>query len=163
IHFAHGYDWVALFFIGAPALVSILERFQRIPHWFWRNAALGLFIGFALLDNLTWYGSFFVSQASSWTLPSRDSLMLTNDHRSVLAWIDRNTAPREMVISQDWLVGYLVSPYTRVRSWEGHYANTPFSAQRTAEVRQAFLEERILPEWNRQRVYYVVQRDTEWS
>jgi len=34
IHFAHGYDWVALFFIGAPALVSILERFQRIPHWF---------------------------------------------------------------------------------------------------------------------------------
>src|SRR5262249_6683750 len=34
IHFAHGYDWVALFFIDAPALVSILERFQRIPHWF---------------------------------------------------------------------------------------------------------------------------------
>ncbi|HEY6250559.1 MAG TPA: hypothetical protein VI685_11415, partial [Candidatus Angelobacter sp.] len=158
VHFAHGYDWMALFFLGAPVLVQGVERLLLIRVRQLRYAAITLLVTFVLLDNLIWYGSFFSPARKS------QAITLTQDQKAVLEWLDRNTAPPEMVVCQDELVSYLVSTYTRVRSWEGHRYNTPSIGQRHADVEQAFLARHLLPEWDRMPVLYVVLRsNTNWS
>jgi hypothetical protein len=64
IHFAHGYDWMALFFICAPVLNELLDRLLRIGTIRWRWAAVSLVVSFFLQDNLIWYASFFPRHAS---------------------------------------------------------------------------------------------------
>lgn len=157
VHFAHGYDWIALYFLGAPVFVKVLDRVLSIRAWELRYAAITLLVTFVLLDNLIWYGSFLYPARKS------QAITLTKDQEAVLEWLDRNTAPPEMVVCQDVLVSYLVSTYTPVRSWLGHHLNTPLVGQRRMEVEQAFLAGRILPEWDRMDVLYVVLRSNNWS
>jgi hypothetical protein len=157
VHFAHGYDWTALFFLGAPVLISMLDSILKIQPFRLRYACLLAVAGVLLLDNAIRYTSFFA--------PARQSqaLILTSDQMAVLKWLNRNAAPPDMVVSQDDRIGYLVSTYTRVRSWRGHKANTPLSDQRRTETQRAFTEGRILPEWARMQVLYVVGRKTNWK
>ena len=53
IHFAHGYDWTALFFLGAPALVALLDSVLKLSRPLTRYGALALLLGLFLLDNAT--------------------------------------------------------------------------------------------------------------
>src|SRR5262249_36895570 len=120
--------------------------------------AVGLLVVFFVLDNLIWFGNFL---AFSSEVPQ--SISLTHDQASVLRWLSRHAAPPEMVVCEDELLSYLVSTYTRVRSWMGHVYNTPAGNQRSAEVTQAFHGGHILPQWERMRVYYVVARNDNWT
>jgi hypothetical protein len=156
IHFAHGYDWMALFFLGVPTLLAIIDRVLLIHGSQLRYCAIAILVALVLLDNLIWYGEFFLRGSPSY------AINLTQDQSAVLNWLDRNTAPPDMVVSQDETVSYLVSTYTRVRSWEGHKFNTPQSQQRQTEVQQEFLTGRTLPEWERMRVFYVVEQHGNW-
>ena len=158
VHFAHGYDWAALFFLGAPVLVAAIERLLSIRSRELRYAVIGLLLGFVLFDNLLWYASFFA--------PARQSqaINLTKDQKAVLDWLGGNAAPPEMVVCQDERVSYLVSTYTRVRSWRGHKSNTPYSDLRRAEVREAFLDGRRLPQWDQMDVLYAALRsNSRWT
>jgi hypothetical protein len=156
VHFAHGYDWMALFFLGAPVMLRTIDRLWSIRLPAVRYAAIGLLLVFVLLDNLIWYGSFFS--------PARHSqaLTLTRDQNAVLDWLDRNARPPEMVVCQDELVSYLVSTYSTVHSWRGHHSNTPFVNQRREEVQGLFLAGRVLPEWDGMPVLYVALQSTKW-
>lgn len=155
VHFAHGYDWMALFFLGAPVLVQMFDRLLLIRPRPWRYAALGLTVTFVLLDNLIWYGTFFLPRGND------AAITISRDQKAVLEWLDRNTKPPEMVVSQDVKVSYLVSTYTRVRSWRGHQFNTPRSGQRLFESEQVFRTGHVLPEWESMRVVYVVYRSND--
>jgi hypothetical protein len=157
VHFARGYDWMALFFMGAPALLASIDRLLGIRPRQLQHAAITALVLFFLLDNLIWYASFLSPGRKS------QAILLTYDQKSVLDWLDRNTAPPDMVVCQDSMVSYLVSTYTRVRSWEGHAMLTPFYAQRAAEIDRAFGAGHILPEWERLRVYYVAELGNNWS
>ena len=152
IHFAHGYDWTALFFIGAPVLIAILDRILKIPQVWMRSAVLTLFLGMFLLDNVAWLANKAVynEQVVSLTKPQSD----------VLDWLTLNLRPGDMVICQDRLISYLVSTYTPARSWQGHLFNTPSIGQRHDEVEDFFKEGRILPQWNLPGMYYV--SPAEW-
>lgn len=155
VHFAHGYDWMALFFLGAPVLVQMFDRVLLIRPRQWRYAALGLTLTFVLLDNLIWYGTFFMPGGND------AAITISRNQKAVLEWLDRNTKPPEMVVSQDVEVSYLVSTYTRIRSWRGHQFNTPLSWQRRIELEQVFLTGHVLAEWDRMRVVYVVYRSND--
>lgn len=157
IHFAHGFDWMALFFLSAPLLVAILERLLSIRSPAARQLALGTVLLFVLLDNTVWFGSFL--------FPGEDppqAIMLTRSEQGALKWLDQHAVPGAMVVSEDGLVGYLVSTYTPIRSWAGHDYNTPGANQRAEEVMEAFQRGRILPEWKKIPVYYVSVRSEIW-
>ena len=157
VHFARGNDWMALFFLGAPVLTEAVDRLLGMRSRRLRYAAVAGLAGFLMLDNLVWYGSFFYPGRAS------QAISLSQDQWAVLGWLSRNTAPPEMVVCQDQLVGYLVSTYTRVRSWQGHRYNTPYTDQRRAETQAAFLEGRILREWESMPVVYVALRSSHWN
>ena len=74
-------------------------------------------------------------------------------------------APPDMVVTADAMLGYLVSTYTRVRSWAGYGADTPYFSQRTRESEQAFLEGVMQPAWSSMHVFYVERstKDTDWQ
>lgn len=156
IHFTHGYDWMALFFLGAPLLILGIERLLALPRPAYRTLAVGVALLFLLGDNIMWLGSFLLPT----DVPK--AIALTKDQKAALVWLGHNAAPRSMVVCDDFLVSYLVSTYTPVRSWRGHVYNTPATWQRQAEVKQAFADGRILPQWEHMPVYYVSRRDENW-
>jgi uncharacterized membrane protein YvlD (DUF360 family) len=151
IHFAHGYDWMALFFLSATLLVAVLDRLLRLESPRLRMLAVSAFMLFFLSDNIVWFASFFK--------PNTPALYLTKSQKEVLDWLGARAVPRDMVVSSDWTVSYLVSTYTRVRSWEGHELNTPFFDERERETSEAFHSGTILPAWKTMHVFYVASHD----
>lgn len=158
IHFAHGYDWTALFFLGSPLLVAILERLLRIEVSWLRALALSAFLLFFLSDNIFWFATFLRPNTS-------EAIIITGEQKEVLDWLGRATAPRDMVVTADSMLGYLVSTYTRVRSWAGYKGTTPYFEQRTLETQQAFQNNVILQPWTAMHVYYIQRstQDTGWK
>jgi hypothetical protein len=157
IHFAHGYDWIALFFIGAPVLIGLLERGLSIPRPLLRVAVVGCVLAVMLLDNVVWFAGFLVPTGNN------GRIELTNDQESVLDWLGKHASPPDMVVCDDQTVSYLVSTYTRVRSWRGHFFNTPMSLKRGSEVDNVFQHEQFLPQWEQSHVFYVSLRGSGWK
>jgi hypothetical protein len=147
IHFAHGYDWMALFFIGASPLIASLDRLLIILTPWVRRGALTLLLGVFLLDNFAWLAKNAVHDSAA--------LTLTTTQSATLHWLRQNLKSGDMVICQDSLISYLVSTYTPARSWQGHIFNTPSIGRRNNEVERLFREGHVLPEWNKQGVFYV--------
>jgi len=147
IHFAHGYDWTALFFIGASTLIATLDFLLKISSPWVRIGALTLFVGVFLLDNAAWLANTAVH--------NEFLVSLTKTQNAALHWLSRNVKSGDMVVCQDGLISYLVSTYTPARSWQGHEHNTPSIERRHEEVERMFSEGRVLPEWKRQGVFYV--------
>ncbi len=148
IHFAHGYDWIALFLLGWPAMQVVINRLLAIRMPAVRTAAVALFLALILSDNLFWFASYF-------TPAQHYAIVLTPDQKAVLNCLDQKAAPPDMVVSEDGTVGYLVSTYTRVRSWYGHQFDTPHAQQHWSDVEAAFREGKVLREWQSMHVYYV--------
>jgi hypothetical protein len=154
VHFAHGYDWIALFFLGAPALLALIERLLAIRRPAFRTAALGAFLAVMLFDNVFWFGSLACP-----TAPHHD-LSLTVEERDVLGWLTRNATGQAYVASDDGYVNYLTSTYTNVKAWQGHFLNTPHWSDRKKEVQDAFELGRPLAALNP--VYYIPLRSRNW-
>ncbi len=153
IHFAHGYDWMALFFLGAPMLVSLLDRLLKIAAPALRLSATAAFLVLFLSDNIFWFATFLRPAASQ-------AILVTREQKEILGWLSRSATPRAMVVTADPTLGYLVSTYSRVRSWAGYGASTPRFEQRLLESRQAFERGAVLPGWAGMDVLYV-QRSAE--
>ena len=147
IHFAHGYDWMALFFLGAPLLIAIFDRILKMPRPLARYAALALVLGLFLLDNAAWLVKIAVN--------NEYLVSLTKDQNAVLRWLSQNVRAGDLIVCQDGLVSYLVSTYSPALSWQGHEHNTPLMDQRHDEVERVFNEGQALPEWKRHGVFYV--------
>jgi hypothetical protein len=147
IHFARGYDWTALFFLGAAPLIAVLDNLLKLPRRWVRNGALALLLGLFLIDNCMWL--------ARCALNNNLEISLTQAQSATLVWLSRNLKGGDMVVCQDELLSYLVSTYTPARSWQGHFHNTPWMAQRKDEIERVFSEGRSLPEWKRPGVYYV--------
>jgi hypothetical protein len=158
VHFAHGYDWIALFFLGAPVLMTSLKRLLNIRVSWLRVLALSAFLLLFLSDNIFWFATFLSPQASQ-------AVMVTKEQKEVLNWLGPAAVPPDMVVTADPLLGYLVSTYTRVRSWAGIAASTPYFQQRVLESQQAFHGGVILPAWTTMRVFYIQRsfQDAGWK
>lgn len=147
IHFAHGYDWMALFFLGAPALIATLDFLLRISQPWIRAGGLALLLGLFQLDNAAWlikiaiHNEFIVD--------------LSKSEDGALTWLSRNVKSGDMVVCQDEMVSYLVSTYTDGRSWKGHEKNTPYMVQRYNEIESLYSQGTVVPEWKRRGVIFV--------
>jgi len=119
IHFAHGYDWIALFFLAAPAMVRAFEKLS--------GPALAACVILLLSDNLLWLASF----ASP---IQRYAISLTPGESSTLAWLRQNTKSGDLVIADDNRINYLTSTYSPAWTWYGHVHNTPNAKDRRREI-----------------------------
>jgi hypothetical protein len=159
LHFAGGYDWTALFLLGAPVLVSLLSRLLKIRIWLWRISALAVFLIFFLSDNLFWLAAFSRPYAVS------SDILITLQQKEILDWLGKTATPPAIVVTGDELLGYLVSTYSPIRSWAGHGLNTPHSEQRHLESAQAFEENNLLPAWASMHIFYIQRssQDANWK
>jgi hypothetical protein len=155
IHFAHGYDWIALFFLGAPGLLQLLDRILAIQPKVWRAAAVAMFLVLMTSDNLFWFASFRDATVQ------RYAITIDPNERDALRWLGQHAEPPAMIASTSGNINYLTSTYTRARSWFGHDYNTPHAEERRQEVRRAFEIGTPLPSANP--IYYVPRRDLTWT
>jgi hypothetical protein len=145
IHFAHGYDWIALFLLGSPAIIGALDKLLAIRP----RPAMALAVsGFLAL---------FISDPTvQW-----QAVALSADQKGVLDWLARNARGAAYVASSDQRINYLTPTYTNIRAWRGHDYNTPEVSVRQSELGAAFSTGRPLPTWNP--VYYIPRRDQNWT
>ncbi len=155
IHFTHGYDWIALFFLATPALIAMLERLQSIRRIPVRIVALGCFLALFLSDNLLWLVSF------SDPAVQRYAIILTPDEKNALDWLHAHASAPAYVASTDRWINYLPPTYTNVRGWSGHDYNTPQISERRAEVAAAFSSGKLIPSSNP--IYYIPTRNLHWT
>jgi hypothetical protein len=155
IHFAHGYDWMALFLLATPALFALLEKLLAIRRPSVRMLALAGFLLLFVSDNVLWFGSFADPTVQN------DAIMLTRDDRDVLHWLDGHAQPPAYVVSSNGRLNYLAATYTHVRSWSGHQANTPHAAERFAQSAATFSTGTPIPTANP--VYYIPARELHWT
>jgi hypothetical protein len=155
IHFAHGYDWIALFFLGAPAIVAALDRLLAIPPRPVMVLAISGFLALFLSDNLLWFAT-FADASVQW-----QAIALTHDQKGVLDWLAAHASAGAYVASSDQRINYLTPTYTNVRTWRGHDLNTPDLALRQSELQAAFSAGQPIP--TRNPVYYVPGRDQNWA
>jgi hypothetical protein len=155
IHFAHGYDWIALFFLGAPAIVAALDKLLAIRPRPAMVLALSAFLGVFLSDNLLWFAT-FTDPSVQW-----QTIALTHDQKGVLDWLAGHARGTAYVASSDQRINYLTPTYTNARAWRGHDFNTPDVALRQSELRAAFSGGRLIPTQNL--VYYIPGRDQKWA
>lgn len=159
IHFAHGYDWIALFLLGAPAIVAACDQMLALRPRAWMACAVCGFLALFLSDNLLWFSS-FIDPAVQW-----QAFALTRDEADVLNWLARHDAvpsyEESYVASSDQKLNYLAPTYTNLRAWRGHNLNTPHVAQRQAELDAAFSLGQPIPTTHP--VYYIAARAQNWT
>jgi len=155
IHFAHGYDWTALFFLGSPSIVAALEKLLAIrPRPAMALAVCG-FLGLFLSDNLLWFAS-FADPMAQW-----QAFALSHDEKNILDWLSRHSGAAAYVASSDQQINYLTSTYTDLRAWRGHNLNTPQVSLRESELKAAFSGGKPIPTPNP--VYYIPRRTQNWT
>lgn len=147
IHFAHGYDWTALFFLGAPVLIGLLDSILKLSAPMARYGALALLLGLFLLDNAAWLVKVAIN--------NEYIISLTQGQSGALNWLSQNAKPGDMVVCQNMDLSYLVPTYTPALAWQGHLKNTPYLGRRHEEVERVFNQGQALPEWKRHGVLYV--------
>jgi hypothetical protein len=154
IHFAHGYDWIALFFLAAPSLVGLLNRLLAIRRPVLRAGAVTALLVVIVFDNLMWFVSFSDPAVQHY------AISLDRDQRGVLDWLRWHAAPPAVVASEDTRIDYLTSTYTGVRAWCGHDHNTPHAAERFKELVAAFDAGQFIATANP--IYYIPRRERNW-
>ena len=155
IHFAHGYDWIALFLLGAPAIIGAIERMLAIR---WRPAAalaVACFVALFLSDNLFWFAT-FTDRTVQW-----QAFALTPDQKDVLDWLAHHASSPAYVASSDQEINYLTPTYTGLRAWRGHDFNTPHVALRQGELDAAFSSGKPIRTSNP--VFYIPRRNQRWT
>jgi hypothetical protein len=155
IHFAHGYDWMALFLLATPALLPLIEKLLAVRTMVWRVAALAVFLAVFVSDNLLWLASFH-DRAVQW-----HAVMLTPDEDAVLRWLSRHPDPAAYVASAEPWINYLTPTYANMRAWRGHNFNTPQAEQRKQQVEAVFTDGVLLAASGP--VYYIPERRSNWT
>jgi hypothetical protein len=155
VHFAHGYDWIALFLLGAPGIVAAVEKLLAIRPRPAMVLALSAFLGLFLSDNLLWFAT-FTDPSVQW-----QTVALTHDQKGVLDWLARHASGAAYVASSDQRINYLTPTYTNIRTWRGHDINTPDVVVRESQLRAAFSSGQSIPTQNP--VYYIPMRNQNWA
>ncbi len=150
IHFTRGYAWTALFLLGAPALISFLER----PCGRGRKLVKVVFVAAFLSDNATWLAR-FVAEARE---PGRNGVRVSADGEEVLRRLDRPESRGALILSEDERIGYLAIAETPARSWVGHHLETPGYADRKAEQEALFRDGVFLDAWENRPLFLVKYR-----
>jgi hypothetical protein len=153
IHFDRGYVWTALFFLGAPTLLELLDALRRR----WGRIAVLAVLLVLLSDNLAWFAAFVPALHSG--VPA--DVRVTRDQSALLDRLNSREFYGDLLLSDDRQVGYLAIAETPLRSWTSHWLETPEFRRREADLDALFARGRFLPAWERRRLLIVFTRGPE--
>lgn len=142
LHFLRGYDWTALFLIGAPVLVESLRKLIGMPRgWLAAPALVVLF----LFDNIGFVAAqvtvpFRHGNNLGYTLTDREWQMLTTLRQPRFA----GCVVLSDAATLGEAIGSLVVTYTPLRAYYPRYGITPESDKRAGE-QDAFYRRGIEP------------------
>jgi hypothetical protein len=121
-----------------------------------------------LSDNAVWLGA-TTTQGLGMNLgrglPAdslRQGFGLSADEKGVLTWLNTPRLAGRVVLSEDAQLGYLLTAYTPLRSWRSHYANTPWSPERRAELDAFFQQGKVTDAWRTLPLNVVFRSATPW-
>jgi hypothetical protein len=127
-----------LFLLGARWLRTVFDRL-------WVRSIAARVGAVALLF-------LFVADETAWlTLRTREAfggqvgMYLTAAQRESLMQIQTLPVERPLVVTDDPMLGYLVTIYTPFRAFVSHWANTPFITQKVADIGILFRTCKIPP------------------
>jgi hypothetical protein len=169
IHFTRGYTWTALFLLGLPALRELLNHAMTLRSRTVRIPVVAGLVAFLLVDNAVWLvaTSALALRIQLGRGLAADKLHLgyglTREQRELFAWMGEPSRRGDVVLSEDDSVGYLLTVYTPLRSWRSHYANTPWSAQRQAELKDFFAHGTVIRAWSQFRLLVVFRASSPWQ
>jgi hypothetical protein len=155
LHFTRGYIWTPLFFMGATPLVDLFASLRRQGGPVLGTAAVGVVLAMLLLDNALWLGQFPLKALMGRPVPG---VTVTAAQLDLYRWLCRDKNRGALLLTGDYHLGYLTSVYTPLRSWIGHFYNTPDIDKRAGEI-AAFLKKGCLVDaWRGKTLLVVVDR-----
>ena len=134
LHFTRGYQWAALFLIGAPWLMDEAWPAVKVR---WNSASrviAVLVIGLFVLDN----AAFFTLNMKRQLRASSPGFWLTPDQQSVLAELNEHFDPRSLLIAQEPDLAYMATVYTPWRAYRSHFFNSNDAWSRVREQEAYF-------------------------
>lgn len=146
IHFIRGYLYTALFFLGLPALLALLDRLRP------NKAALAGLAALFLADNAAWYA---VKTAEAATGGEPFGWYLSDDQRALFAELNRGADEHTLLVADSAFTAYLALTYTPVHAWFSHGANTPYLRVRWQALQDFFATGSMPPEWQGRRLLIV--------
>jgi hypothetical protein len=159
LHFTRGYEWVALFLMGAEALAALFAWLpSRLGAKAGAAAAAGL-LAVLLSDNAVWLGFFPLETYRGHV----NGITVDRDRLDLYQWMNRAENRGSLILAPDNGLGYMASVYTPLRAWTGHENNTPRLAAREAELAGLFQQGRMLDDWAARTVLVLFYRKPEES
>lgn len=150
IHFTRGYVWTGLFLLGLPALQS----FNQYVKSRFKITGLVIFSCIFLLDNFIWITASSFSKANT---PSVS--YITREQKNIFKILDSVSTNQTLIISNDNIMAYLSTVYTKAYPWHSHIYTTPF-AQKKLEIQNLFFKKGIFDTaWTRRDVNFILQRN----
>jgi hypothetical protein len=143
LHFARGYIWTSLFFIGISSILTFIDRLRRHTGMGYKLVLL-VTIALFLSDNATWL-----------SISHGGDVRLTTDERQLLEWMDSPDNTGALLLSQDDKIGDLSTVYTPLRTWYAHGGITPNDRTRHDELDSLFTTGKFLEAWSPRRLLVV--------
>lgn len=146
LHFTRGYIWWGLFLFSIPALQYLQKRFSG-------KLVTLLFVILFLSDNILWYTSIMLQKHNK-----ENESYVSMQTRQVFDWLQDNTTPNDLLISNEELVSYMASAYASTYSWFGHNYNTPFYRDKKEKAVLFFEKGVMQPEWKGRRLLVLLKK-----
>ncbi len=167
LHFTRGYLWIPLFLLGLPALLDGWNRVRTRPSRLMSIGMATAIFTIMLSDNIVWFGvrtaQALGNDVSGFGFPEPYmGVRMTRPVHDMMKWMNRPENRGFVVASNDETVGYLVTAYTPLRSWQSHHYNTPYSQQRWDELRTFFDSSRPPVTWKTLPMMLVFKSGDDW-
>jgi hypothetical protein len=114
IHFARGYEWIAYFFMGVPALHFFIKKLSQ------KKLLLLLFCGILLLDNFLWIINYVRDPKN------HPVTHISREQREILNILETKSDVNTLIIGRDKAIPYLATVYTKAYTWISHPFTTSY-------------------------------------
>lgn len=156
LHFTHGYIWMPLFLLGAPALAKLLV--SPPSRALGRRLLPALLVVAFLADNACWLGAqCWQAARGGWPL----GYYLSREEEQVLDQLDQPHRRGSLLIGTEQQLNYLAMTYTPLRAWTSHEHNTPDHKRKLRQLVQFYETGRTPSAWHDRRLISVVHRRLE--
>lgn len=150
IHFTRGYIWTSLFLLGLPALQQVNAYLKR------RFGTIGFIVLASLffLDNFSWIFLHITSRAIQPT-----STHISYEQKEVFRLLNNECTNRTLLVSNDGVISYLSTVYSKAYPWLSHPFTTPFAGDKAIAL-DAFVQKgQINPSWMGRNIAFVLRKN----
>ncbi|MES2309220.1 MAG: hypothetical protein V4507_10220 [Verrucomicrobiota bacterium] len=126
LHFDRGYLWVFAFLIAMPGWKSIFKTLSK------KSTLTPIFVLITFLflsDNFSWMTSHINKPTGFYETPAQ---------KEVFDWLDKNSTPQDLLVSEDQIMCYLAPTYSSVRTWYAFWWFTPNGTQNLLDQKKFF-------------------------